>query len=102
MVKEEYIKKVPSSEGLRSYHLVLPRKGKKLIKASRHSYCNMALYLQQEMGEEKYNEFIRLLREANEKLLDIKESGGIRYAYSSQKCKSFSWKEINRTKNYCY
>lgn len=65
LLKEEYIKKVPSKEDKRSFALVPELKGIKLVNETFEEYLSLMKMLIEGLGEEKFIELITLVEEAN-------------------------------------
>lgn len=73
--KKGYLEKQTSANDKRSVILLPTAKAEKLVAETYDEYFETLMMLQQKMGITDFNQLIRLLQQANEILLEVKENG---------------------------
>lgn len=72
LLKQGYIKKIPSKEDKRSFIISPEEKAVELVNNTYEEYIRLIELLLKGMGEKKYIKFINLIEEANEILMEGK------------------------------
>lgn len=75
LLNNGYIEKIQSEADKRSFLLIPTDKAIRLVEDTYEEYFRTMSLLESKMGEEKFDEFIRLLETANEILLEEKNNG---------------------------
>lgn len=73
LLKQGYIKKIPSKEDRRSFIISPEEKAVELVNSTYEEYIRLIELLLKGMGEKKYIKFINLMEEANEILMEGKK-----------------------------
>lgn len=75
LLNNGYIEKIQSEADKRSFLLIPTDKAIRLVEHTYEEYFRTMSLLESKMGEQKFDEFIRLLETANEILLEEKNNG---------------------------
>lgn len=75
LLNNGYIEKIQSEADKRSFLLIPTDKAIRLVEDTYEEYFRTMSLLESKMGEQKFDEFIRLLETANEILLEEKNNG---------------------------
>lgn len=75
LLNNSYIEKIQSEADKRSFLLIPTDKAIRLVEDTYEEYFRTMSLLESKMGEQKFDEFIRLLETANEILLEEKNNG---------------------------
>lgn len=65
LIRDGYLERIPSKLDKRSYSLALTKKGTQLISLAQEEYTKGLIQLQNEMGDQDFEELIRLIEDAN-------------------------------------
>ncbi len=66
LVRKNYLMKVPSETDKRSYTVAITDKGKALVESTQDEYFKSIEVLREKMGEADFEQFLRLMEQAND------------------------------------